>query len=263
MLTVMPQHAPLRGESGFTMIEVLVATATSVVVLLAAGAVFIVSLHQSSRITDRVHATQLGRIAMSRMIDELHSACLTTGFAPIQEESTTNRLFFINTFGEEAIPKKAYEREIEWTGNPSTTKSSKGELIEKTWPSTSASTWPTFAFNVKTETPTTKVLGTEIYNSEVKPGAFLPIFEYSKYAEKVTESTSTASNSLTEIPLAAETKLGEKAGEAAAVKVNFTAAPTDNNENVSADRSLPLSTQVVLSFGSPAAEGTIKDSPCQ
>ena len=88
MLKSVPSHSPARGEAGFTLIEVLVAAAASVVVVGAASAILVIALHQSSRISDRVQATQLGDIAMTKLVSELRSACLNEKFAPVQAESS-------------------------------------------------------------------------------------------------------------------------------------------------------------------------------
>ena len=76
--------AIVRQDAGFTIMEVLVAMVIGIVVTgrpvrdprsLAAPDV---------RITDRVQATQLGRTAMTKIVDELHSGCLAREFAPVK-----------------------------------------------------------------------------------------------------------------------------------------------------------------------------------
>ena len=108
----------LGRNDGFTIIELLMAIMTGVVVTGALYAILEVSLRQTSRVTDRVQATQLGRIAMTNVVDELHSTCLARKFAPVQEKSTAKELIFINGTGEEALlsSSKVFKHKIYWGG---------------------------------------------------------------------------------------------------------------------------------------------------
>ena len=98
--------------------EVLVAMVIGIVVTGALFAILEVSLHQTSRITDRVQATQLGRTAMTKMVDELHSACLAREFAPVRANSGPKELRFATGFSEKTLvePSEAYEHRIVWNG---------------------------------------------------------------------------------------------------------------------------------------------------
>ena len=66
----------LSDTSGVTLIEALVALTTGTVLMLALFAILDFSTTQTSRTTDLVQATQLGRNARSHIIDELRSACV-------------------------------------------------------------------------------------------------------------------------------------------------------------------------------------------
>lgn len=106
----------LGRNDGFTIIELLMAIMTGVVVTGALYAILEVSLHQTSRVTDTVQATQLGRIAMTDVVDELHSTCLARKFAPVQEKSTSKELIFINGTGEEALLSSSKSSSTRSTG---------------------------------------------------------------------------------------------------------------------------------------------------
>jgi Tfp pilus assembly protein PilW len=86
----------LRDERGTTMVEVLVATATGLIVLSALTTVIVVTLHGTARTNARIEATQRARIVVSQIMQELHSACVSPKIAPIQAESSGTLLKFIH-----------------------------------------------------------------------------------------------------------------------------------------------------------------------
>jgi hypothetical protein len=130
----------LASEDGMTLIELLVATAAGIVVILALFATLEFSSKQEARITERVQASRLGRAAMTTVINELHSACVgfnatavqapsTTPTAPLAELGATD-LWFITAYGSssaaKAVIEKVYEHDVHWE---STGKSKTGETV--------------------------------------------------------------------------------------------------------------------------------------
>ena len=89
---------------------------TGIVVSFALFAILNITTDQTSRLTNYAQATQQGRLAMTKIVDALHSACVTNGFAPIQTGSGESELRFVNAYSEEAvIPKEAFNRQkIVW-----------------------------------------------------------------------------------------------------------------------------------------------------
>jgi Tfp pilus assembly protein PilV len=90
----------LRSESGFTLVELLVATAIGMVVSTATLAIVITSVHFSSNYADRVDATQQGRIAMQKITQLLNSSCVAASVAPILATSDANNLWFYSALGD-------------------------------------------------------------------------------------------------------------------------------------------------------------------
>ena len=246
---------------------------SGVVVTGATFTILVVSLHQTSRITDRVQASQLGRTAMTHLIDELHSACIAREFTPVQEKSSEKELIFENAYSKEAVITNAYEHQVIWNETAHT-------LTDFIYPSKveTGSEWPNFKFPALDYSSTTH----EAANAEPKKGVLLasnvtqtgttPIFQYYRYNKESTSSSSTPEGTLipissTYIPLKAETTTGSKeekensADNVASVLVSFTTAPIDNYTALS--RSAEFSNQVTFAFGAPSSEAKIEDGPCQ
>jgi Tfp pilus assembly protein PilW len=89
----------IRDERGTTLMEVMVALAAGMVVMFALTTVIVVTLHSSARVSARVDATQRGRIVTSRIMEQLHSACILPEIAPVQKESMGTSLRFIHQTG--------------------------------------------------------------------------------------------------------------------------------------------------------------------
>jgi Tfp pilus assembly protein PilW len=247
-----PARRLIFGERGLTLMETLVAMVTGMVVSFALFAILDVSLHQSARLQDKVQADQLGRTAMNRVIDELHSTCISANFHPILAESGENELLFIDAFSKEAIITKAQKHKIVW--NKAT-----GALTDYTYNSTSGE-WPEIEYS-KTASPSSGVrLASNIAQSE-SGGKKVPIFQYFSYANTSNESALTPLSTLNTTPLSVPFKTEAEAGLAASVLISFNAAPSD--DNTALGRSVDFSSQVTFAFSAPPAETPIEDSPCQ
>jgi Tfp pilus assembly protein PilW len=244
--------ASLTDEAGFGLVETLVAALMGVVLAGAMGLILVVSLHQSTRLSDVVEATQLGRTTMNHIVNELHSACIAPNFEPIQEKSKGNELLFVTAYGKEAQLAGAEMHKIVWSGE-------NGTLIDYSVASTGS--WPEFAFGAFPAKGTT--IGQHVYQV-LRGGKPVPIFQYYKYGTEATSSTTTGLSTLTE-PLTVPEATGLTPVDAegtSAVLVSFREAPFNNNTNLS--RSAEFSNQVTLSFSVPGASSAIKvESPCE
>src|ERR1700733_1597371 len=237
----------LRSEHGFTLMETLVAMVAGILVAFAATMLLRVSLEQTERASDYVQASQLGRTALTRIVDELNSACLEAGDTPVLASSTPETLIFNDAFSKEAeIPNSQIQKhEIIWN-------SASGTLTDKKYIVTSKSGME-YLYSTATETK----IGTHIAKNEPEP-----IFRYYKYNTAATSSTETGVAPFTEIALAAKAGLSTtQAEEVASVQISFRALPT--NGKIGAGRSLDLRNQVTFAFSAPIAEPTITDQPCQ
>jgi hypothetical protein len=237
----------LGDTAGFMLIETLVAMISAIVVTGALFAILIVSLHQTSRITGRVQATQLGRTTMTRMVDELHSACISREFTPIQPKSSETELIFISGVGPEAVLSKAYLHTIAYS-------KTEGTLVETTIAS-SGGEWPNFEYKSK---PTTRRIGE--YISQTKTSKEEPIFQYYAYAESTNTTNAVTTLSATPIKPESGGLTGTQSKEAAAVQINYTAGAPEGKQY---KPTIELSDQVTLAFTAPSAETPIVAKPCE
>lgn len=249
----------LCDEGGYSLIELLVAMISGIVVMLALVAVLVFSTRQETHLTNLAQATQLGRLAMTKVVDELHSACLAPGFAPIQESSGPNELRFVNSYSKEATISKTEvnEHRIVWNEK-------EGTLVDETYPAVKEETWPSFEYSSK---PSSKVL---IASNVTQLESKLPIFQYYSYNLESNESTSSGLNTLNTAPL--KTPLEKAvAPTAAAVLISFnigssaTTASLTNTLGKAAAKDVGdgQQSQVTLSFSVPASEAESVDTPCQ
>ena len=244
------RRALLGDERGFTLIETLVALVTGFAVMGGLFAVLEVSLHQSTRVADYVQASQLGRTAMTHIVDELHSACLGPGFTPVQAGSTGETLIFRTGYSEKAELTEARQEKVIWEGET---------LTEKTYPSSSGS-WPNFNY---AEAPTSTVLlGKNITKAEEVAKTPQPIFTYYKYAVTSSSATSAPSSTLEKMTVPAVGGFtAPEAAQVASVLIAFRAGPVSTIND--ATRKVDLSSQVTFAFSSPSSEASVEAAPCE
>jgi hypothetical protein len=225
----------LHGEHGVTLVEMLVAMLTGLVVVSAAFAILEVSLHQSTRIADRVSADQRGRLALEKIMLELHSACIASGVNPIQETSSSTRLKFLSESGSsEPFFSYGVKHEIYLVGT--TLK----DAIYQSNGGTEAKGWK---FPAEGSPTSTNTLLTNVYAPTTGT-----MFEYFKYtASALTTALSTSLNK-------------EEANAATKVNVNLTVAPESGDTRLS--RPVSLSGTAVLRL-TPATETSAPNLPCE
>lgn len=93
-----------RDERGTTLMELTVGLAAGAVIFLALTSLIIGSIHDTARVSARIDATQRARIVLTRLVEELHSACVAPQVVPIQEGSTGTMLSFIHQTGQGVAP---------------------------------------------------------------------------------------------------------------------------------------------------------------
>jgi type II secretory pathway pseudopilin PulG len=250
----------LRTDDGFTLIEMLVAMSSATVIMIAMVAMLIFTTNQASRITERVQADQIGRTAMTRITDDLHSSCTGFGTDAIQgptaavtsplESTGPLSLWFISAYGSsssgEAIVKPVYLHNIKW--EESKTGKKLGTLTDYRFESKSGSgptaTGGKYEFLALKESNAKKILlaknvipqtisGTptifQYYKLSGKTGAFSQITEQIP-AEATANAVAKVSIGFTQAPESGETKLGRTVpfDDAVVLRLN----PTETGEHV-------------------------------
>jgi Tfp pilus assembly protein PilW len=87
-------------EEGSSMVEVMVGMAMGMVVLAGLSMLLIVTLHGNARISARAEASDNARVTMTRVIEQLHSACVNPTEPPVKAGSYEDKLIFTRgTYG--------------------------------------------------------------------------------------------------------------------------------------------------------------------
>jgi type II secretory pathway pseudopilin PulG len=99
----------IRDESGFTLVEMLAGIVISLLTMSMVATMVIAATHNQARIAKRVEANQRIRPVVTRMVDELHSACVASRIAPVIGDGTVNgstatRITFLSQAGDAVSP---------------------------------------------------------------------------------------------------------------------------------------------------------------
>lgn len=90
------------------MVELLVGMAMGMVVLAGLAMLLIVTVRGNARVDARAEATDNARVAMTRIMEELHSGCVTAATAPVQPGSGPLKLIFKHgTYGQQSGGQQA------------------------------------------------------------------------------------------------------------------------------------------------------------
>lgn len=251
----------LRDSRGFSLVEVLVAMVTGIIVVGALFAILEESTRQTSRLSDVAQATQVGNVAMTHIVDELHSTCLSAGFTPVQEGSTPSKLILVNGY----FPSKTKEPEYTFVRKDTIEYVSSKEQLNDTWVKATAE--PESGVYKTWSTTTSKALLAEkVTQNSVEQ----PVFTYYKYAAAASSSTEAAAATLKAYKpeeIASGGLTSEQAKSVAAVGVSFTTSPYKEEVkfSTSAKKGLPneLNTLTTFAFSAPNSETEIKAGPCE
>jgi Tfp pilus assembly protein PilW len=219
-------------ESGMTLVELLVAMSTGVIVMTGIVIAMIVTLRETDRVTSHVEANQNARLTMTKILAGLHSSCVAPQIAPIREESTGTILSFVHQSGEAVAPV------------PVLTKISlSGTTLTETDYNVASGAAPNWTFST---TPVT----TETLMQGISQVGTTPIFRYYSYVSGVVSETAQA------------TPLGAEAVKTVLVKIAFSTAP---GHTVASDANAAATIQdsALLRLTPPGYSASSNNLPCQ
>jgi hypothetical protein len=230
---LMPSSRDFSDESGITLIEMLVTVTSGVLVMAAITLAMLMTIRETGRVTSHVEANQRARLKMTRIVNQLHSACVAPQLAPIDEESTGNMLRFIHQTGSQVAPVPVMS---EIVLNGTTLSQSDYEVVGGAAPNWTFSTAPT-----STE---------ELMKSVAPVSGSSSVFSYYAYTSGAISAT----------PLT--TPLGANAAKAVQVSVAFKTTP---EPPVSEDENAATEIQIsaLLRLTPPAYSSATNNLPCQ
>jgi Tfp pilus assembly protein PilW len=197
----------MSSERGFSLIELLVTAAAGIVVFMAILATVDVATRGQQRVDQRAAANQRSRPLMTHIINELHSACVATGIAPVLAGSDDSSLTFLSRAGSDVSPIPD-THVITLTGST---------LSEDTYQGTGG-TAPDWTYS---SSPTTTELLAGVGAGSVN-GSSVPLFRYYAYTGGQLSST----------PLPTPLSPAD-ADQTVEVSVAFAAFPSDSGPSVS------------------------------
>ncbi len=222
----MNRPRPIADESGITIIELLVGMVIGIAVLGGVVTLVTTTARSSGRITERVAVDQIARPMVQRIMDELHSTCVSPGVAPILAGSTGEAITFIHGTGSAVSP----------TPVKRTIALSDGMLTDTTYAATGGDA-PDWTFSA-TPTSTYRLL------ERVSTIGSTPIFSYFAYEDGAISTTPLTT------PLSA-------ADAAVAVQVDISLAVSPSGSATSGEDGAPVElTNSALVRFSPSNEDT-------
>jgi hypothetical protein len=226
----------LRSEQGISLAELLVGIAAGIAVLLGTFTVLNGTLRSSARVQQRVDATQRARPVLTKMLDELHSACVSPNVPPVLTGSGDSSITFLHKTGP-AVTVNPDKRVITQTGST---------ISESVYPYSSG-TAPNWIFS---STATTTRLLTNAGAATID-GATVPLFRYYAFA---------ANGVIDPVPL--PTPLSSiNAAKTVQVTISFAASPT-KTQVVDANSAAMVTDSALFRFTPAGEDASATNLPC-
>lgn len=223
----------MSDEGGYSLVELLVATAAGLVVFAAIMSLVQITTQHNQFVADRVAASQRARPVMTQLINTLHSACVAPAVAPVQTGSTGTSMSVLSKTGSAVSPTP--DRRVVSLGGTT--------LSESVYPATGGAA-PTWTFSA---TPSsTRQLLTGV---STPPG--VPLFRYYEYVNGAISATPLPT------PLSAAT-----AARTVQVTVTFSAAPSSSSTGPDPKAPIVLSDSGILRLSVASEDVSEVNAPC-
>jgi hypothetical protein len=231
----------LQSERGVGIPELLVTIFAGSIVLIAVFSLIQITGRSSAQVAARVDANQRSRPVMERIMDELHSSCLSRDTIPVFAGSSDSSLSFIHQTGSSPVLNPV-KRTISIPPGG-------GTLSESVYLRSGGTTPTTWTFSSGVDS-TTQLL-TKVEPAVIgDPQAEVPFFRYYAYTNGVLNQTPLPT------PLSAA-----DAARTVQVSVAFAASPLSNP--TAEDRAaVSVASSAVLRFSPPSADTTKVNGPC-
>ena len=155
-----------REQSGFTLIEMLVACTVGTLVLLATFMMLDSSVTLTGKVTDRVDRTSRSRVAMEDITRKLRSqVCPAAGVPALIDAQDYSVKFYAFTKQGQFVPDQV---ELAWDTNTNS-------IVQRTWAGSGTSPYTTWATTPTSSTVLTDVLPTYVSGTSGPRG---PVFRY-------------------------------------------------------------------------------------
>ncbi|MFN8112343.1 MAG: hypothetical protein U0R51_04000 [Solirubrobacterales bacterium] len=230
-------RSSLRDERGLTFPELMVGLLIGLIVLGGIVTMVVQTAKTSGRVSERVAADQIARPMVQRIMDELHSACISPGLAPILSGSTDKSISFVYGTGSDVAPTP--------TKHTITLDTTAKTLTDTTYPKTGG-TAPNWTFST-TPSSTYRILS----NAGPIGGNSQPLFTYHAFSNGSISSTPLA------VPLSST-----DAARTVEVRMNLAVTPRTSATSSEAGAPVNIQESALLRF-TPANEDTAQAGlPC-
>ena len=242
----------LRRSDGMTLVELLVATAMTLVIIFGASAIILSALNVNQQIGARVGAVQEGRTGLETLLQQLNSGCLASDISPVMATTSSGISPVVSSDASDLVFVSGVGDSV--NGAPTehvVTVRSSGQLIDSSYANTGGA--PPALGTPSTWTFATKASSIQVLMEHVVTGS-APMFQYYSYSNSANPNSNSLLNAVALTPpLSAST-----APTIAAVDIDLRVEPPGSNFNSTETSELTDS----ATFRQTAANPNATNFPC-
>lgn len=241
-------------QGGFTLVELVVASAAAVVVMFGACSLVIMALHTTSRVSDRVEAAQTSRTAMEQLVQELSSGCLVNDVSPVQATTATGITPVVNSDGRDLVFVSGLGDSANITPTEHVISVQSGALVDTAYSNTGGSP-PALSTPATWTFSSTPSMRRVLVQRVAQINASTPLFQYFSYSNPNNPTANSLDGAL---PLSATPISASDAASVAQVNIAWEVTPHDGQSDAS--RLVDMQDSVVFRDTPAGTSGT--NYPC-